>query len=392
MDAHILIIGLCLVLIASFFYNYLLKKFQISPVLLLILTGIGLKLASAHFGVNFNISSNFLAVCGTLGLIAIVLEASFDLKVNASNRRMVVSTFLIATLIMLLSMLAVAAIFWVTYQVSWLRAILYALPFAIVSSAIVLPSITKLTEKKREFLAFDSIFSDIVGVLIFNFVVASEFKSVASLLNGFSSLMLMLLLSIAVSIPLALLINRNHSPNRHVFILAVLILVYALAKVWHLSALILILIFGLTLNNIHLLFSRTRFKSWFNLPLLEQELAKLCELTSIFAFVIRTVFFVVLGYSLNLSLLLNWSVILLGLAIVGLIYGVRLLILKIFLQYDLLTATLTAPRGLITVLLFYQIPNKFAIDKFNSGVVFFVVVVTSLVMSFELVRQARHVN
>lgn len=38
------------------------------------------------------------------------------------------------------------------------------------------------------------------------------------------------------------------------------------------------------------------------------------------------------------------------------------------------------PRGLITILLFYGIPETFKLSKFNEGILFFVILVTSLIM------------
>jgi hypothetical protein len=42
------------------------------------------------------------------------------------------------------------------------------------------------------------------------------------------------------------------------------------------------------------------------------------------------------------------------------------------------------PRGLVTILLFYSIPAEKSLGNFNTGVLFFVVVVTSLLMALGL--------
>ncbi|NNF01606.1 MAG: hypothetical protein HKN22_02890, partial [Bacteroidia bacterium] len=39
-----------------------------------------------------------------------------------------------------------------------------------------------------------------------------------------------------------------------------------------------------------------------------------------------------------------------------------------------------APRGLITIILFLSIPASYHIDRFSEGVVFFVIIVSSLIM------------
>ena len=48
-----------------------------------------------------------------------------------------------------------------------------------------------------------------------------------------------------------------------------------------------------------------------------------------------------------------------------------------------------APRGLISILLFYAIPEEFQVHDFESGVLFIVIIVTSLVMAFSLMSQKK---
>jgi hypothetical protein len=60
----------------------------------------------------------------------------------------------------------------------------------------------------------------------------------------------------------------------------------------------------------------------------------------------------------------------------------------IFLRYLLKTSSaplaLIAPRGLITILLFYSIPTGMRIGKLSEGVLFVVIVLTSLAMTLGL--------
>jgi hypothetical protein len=41
---------------------------------------------------------------------------------------------------------------------------------------------------------------------------------------------------------------------------------------------------------------------------------------------------------------------------------------------------LLMPRGLITILLFYGIPQQFKLNTFNNGILFFVILITSVLM------------
>ena len=49
-------------------------------------------------------------------------------------------------------------------------------------------------------------------------------------------------------------------------------------------------------------------------------------------------------------------------------------------------ATLIAPRGLITLLLFYSIPKELLNQNFNGGILLFVIIISSLLMTYGLIR------
>lgn len=387
MGLDTILILLSSLLIGSFFYNFLLDRFQIPPVLLLITTGIILKAVSELvYGQALTFPRESLALFGTLGLITIVLEAVLDLKIAQHNYRKVAFALLGATLTIIISVLAITFLIYAAYPVDLRIAFVYATPLSIVSSAIVIPSIAKLTPQLKEFLVFESIFSDIVGVLAFNFLTLVDFNNLYTLGEFSFSLVSMLVLSAAVSIPLALVMNYSKRSHQHIFILAILVFMYAVAKHFHLSALILILIFGLLLNNIPLLFSKTRFKKLFDHQSMQDELDGMQKLTGEFAFIIRTFFFVLFGYSINLALLANLKAIWLGLSITLIIYLARYLSFRGIRSSDAILNSLIAPRGLITVLLFYQIPDKLKFAGFDQGIIFLVVILSSLIMSVELIH------
>lgn len=98
-------------------------------------------------------------------------------------------------------------------------------------------------------------------------------------------------------------------------------------------------------------------------------------------FLVRTFFFVVFGYSLQWDLILKLNVILLSFGIVAIIFGLRFGFFKLLAKKHLFPEFLIAPRGLITVLLFYSIPQDLQIGSVNLGSVFLVVVVTAITMA-----------
>ena len=65
-------------------------------------------------------------------------------------------------------------------------------------------------------------------------------------------------------------------------------------------------------------------------------------------------------------------------------YSKRLLLTFALFGSDVYPKVLIAPRGLITILLFYSIPAEFKTDIFDPGILLYVVLITGFVMSFAL--------
>jgi hypothetical protein len=63
--------------------------------------------------------------------------------------------------------------------------------------------------------------------------------------------------------------------------------------------------------------------------------------------------------------------------------------LRIFLGVDINPQGWIAPRGLITILLFYNIPEAVQVKGFNSGILLFIIIVTSLIMTFAMIYDKR---
>ncbi len=99
------------------------------------------------------------------------------------------------------------------------------------------------------------------------------------------------------------------------------------------------------------------------------------------AFVVRTFFFVIFGLTIAITSLFNIDVAIISLLIIASIYIIRFVILRIFVGSDILPQLFIAPRGLITVLLFYAIPKEAEIATFEPGILLFVIIGTSLIMT-----------
>lgn len=381
MNTYLFLIVFCLILIGSFFFNYLQKKLHISAVILLLLSGVILQLALP----TLSISDAYLKIFGTLGLLIIVLEAVVDLEVHGHNYKMFLMALCVSIVIVVLTSALIAWGFMLAYNLSLHAAVIYAIPLSIVSSAIVIPSLSNLEGVTKEFLILESIFSDIIGVLLFNFLISSNEIDLVNISKFSMNFTFMLIISLITTIILGIALSRDKIKNLHILILAVLILTYSIAKWFHLSALLLILIFGVFLRNLPMILN-TRFGmrclgNYLNHVTIHKNLHSMRDLIEDLGFIVRSIFFVLLGYSIKLSSLISLKVILLGFMVVVITYAIRWAILHRSFTSNVVLATTMAPRGLITVLLFFQIPNELQSQLFDEGITFFVVIASTLIMS-----------
>lgn len=381
MNTYLFLIVFCLILIGSFFFNYLQKKLHISAVILLLLSGVILQLALPML----SISDAYLKIFGTLGLLIIVLEAVVDLEVHGHNYKMFLMALCVSIVIVVLTSGLIAWGFMLAYNLSLHAAVIYAIPLSIVSSAIVIPSLSNLEGVTKEFLILESIFSDIIGVLLFNFLISSNEIDLVNISKFSMNFTFMLIISLITTIILGIALSRDKIKNLHILILAVLILTYSIAKWFHLSALLLILIFGVFLRNLPMILN-TRFGmrclgNYLNHVTIHKNLHSMRDLIEDLGFIVRSIFFVLLGYSIKLSSLISLKVILLGFMVVVITYAIRWAILHRSFTSNVVLATTMAPRGLITVLLFFQIPNELQSQLFDEGITFFVVIASTLIMS-----------
>ncbi|MFD0796444.1 hypothetical protein ACFQZJ_03160 [Maribacter chungangensis] len=110
------------------------------------------------------------------------------------------------------------------------------------------------------------------------------------------------------------------------------------------------------------------------------------------ALVVRTFFFVVFGPSIVITSLLNLKVSLISLRIINSIYTIRFVIWKVFEVNDILPRLFVAPRGLLTVLLFYAIREEAQIVNFESGFLLFIIISTSLIMTWAMLKDKKKIN
>lgn len=390
LSSYNLIIEASVIIILSFWFNGISKKTNIPSVLMLIILGIFLQYVLRYFVPEALDFSGGLELLGIVGLIMIVLEAALELELKREKLWPILKSLVIALIGLIGSAYVAALILFqfipdMTMQSAWL----YATPLSILSSAIIIPSVSGLSDAKKEFHIYESTFSDIIGIMMFYYLIGGLNPAEDAGAVGFAgNLILTIVIGLVASYAIILIFQQIKSQAKLFLLIAVLLLLYAIGKKFHLSSLIIILIFGLVIANVKLFFPG-KTAIFLENEKIKQIYHELHIITLETAFVVRTFFFVVFGLSIAISSLLSINVVFISLLIIASIYIIRFLILRVFLGKDILPQLFIAPRGLITVLLFYAIPAEAQIEGFESGILLFVIIATSLVMTWAMIRDKR---
>jgi len=379
-----------LVVIISYLFNLLANRFSIPSVLLLLLLGMGMHGLVKALGLHTPEMTPILEVLGIIGLIMIVLEASLDLELSGEKRGLISRAFFTALVNLVISAMAVGGVMILYLGVDLTTGLLYAVPLCIMSSAIIIPSVSSLDHEKREFMIYESTFSDILGIMLFYFLISSmETQGFGEMsLSVLLNLSLTVLVSVAASYFLIFLFQKIRTELKLFLLIAVLILLYSLSKMFHLSSLLIILVFGMLLSNRHIFFPGKMGKI-----LNEKQMSGIFEnfkiITLETSFVVRTFFFVIFGFTILLSSLLDLKVWLVSAVILVILYGVRYLYFRLIIRKRIFPDIWLAPRGLITILLFFSIPENLIVEEFNTGILLLVILVSSVTMAIALIRFRR---
>ncbi|MDF1695785.1 MAG: cation:proton antiporter [Saprospiraceae bacterium] len=389
----VIIILASVILVISYLFGLVARRTNVPSVLLLILLGIGISEYLKTYGISSYGIMPILRILGIIGLIMIVLEAAMDLKISKEKYSLIGKSFISAFVILMLTATSIAGIIVFLFDASFLAAMLYGAPLAIISSAIIIPSIENMVQHKKEFIIYESAFSDIFGIMAFYFSL-SLLQSANNGLSVMLSFLFYLLLSVVVAIVSSYIIvfffKDMKSPSRLFLLVAILFILYSGSELLNLYPLIIVLGFGLALANHEKFF--TILRNTYN-PETEDSIIKIKKefqlITSETAFVLRTFFFVVFGMTINLSSLLSFNVFMISIAILSAIYLSRFVILKLLLKDGVMPELTLAPRGLLTILLLYSIPASLEVTEFDQGIFLYVILITSLVMTYGLILDGR---
>jgi len=339
---------------------------------------------------NYNLDpdyTNALEVLGIVGVIIIVLEAALDLELKREKWPVIWKSFTIAFISLVLTTFAIS--FFIRFffsNIEFLAAIVYAIPLSVLSSSIIIPSVTNLSNHKREFLIYEGTFSDILGIMVFYMIIenldVSGVQDLAFSIGG--NLFITVVVSAFLSYILLYIIQNIRGDARFFLFLSILVLLYAIGKLLHLSSLIMILMFGILLRN-HKVVLFKQLEVWLKDERIDNVFNEFRMIINETSFLVRTLFFVVFGMTLPLTSLLSSYVWLISGIFLVVTYLLRLILYLGIERKDIMPQIFVAPRGLISILLFFAIPASLKREGFESGVLFVVIISTSVIMAMSLI-------
>lgn len=384
LSTELILIILGSVVVLSYIFSVLSRYIKVPSVLLLLASGIILRFIANAEHWDIALPAQITELLGVTGLIMIVLEAGLDLKLGKEKINLIRNSFFSALFILLLSAAAISCALYYWLHEPLINCIVYAIPLSIMSGSIVIPSIHTLSDNKKEFLVYEASFSDIMGILFFNYFVAGEVTSLISIGSFFLNIVIAVILSLIFSLLLLFILTRSKLNIKFFLVFSLLIILYEAGKMMHLPSLIIILVFGLIMNNWQMV-RLPRISRFFKKEEVQETTHLLHMVTAESSFLIRTFFFILFGFSMDLSTLADQYVLLTGSAIVLILLLARFLYLKFFLKENIYPEVAFIPRGLITILLFYKIPDNLQLRNFNEGILFFVILVSGFIMMLGMI-------
>lgn len=386
-DPYLIIIFFSALIVFSYLFTQMSKVTKIPSVIFLIGTGVALQYVVKFFDFEIPNLNQPLSLLGVVGLMMIVLEGALDIKIHRTKLKTILAAFATSILILgLTNSLIAGVLFTLSDSVSTFSdAFLFAIPLSVVSSAIVIPSVHTLIPAKRDFMILEATLSDIFGIMLFEFWLIEPHvgQTVAEAIS--MNVLISVVVSVLLSYIMVYVFHKIKTEIKFFLFLAILALLFSIGEYLHYSALMIILIFGVILNNTHAFF-RGFLKRIINDDKVKGIRNEFVLITNETSFLIRTFFFVVFGLTMNLDGLVDPNAIIIAVAVMGVIYVIRVLNLKVFIRSTIFPQMLIAPRGLVTILLFNKIVEHYdGVTPFNEGVLALVIIGTNLVMMMGLI-------
>ncbi|MFV0305287.1 MAG: cation:proton antiporter [Moheibacter sp.] len=388
-DSQYIIILISILIIFSYLFDLFARKTKFPSVILLMVTGIVGRTVADYFGYEILYMDQLIPLMGSIGLVLIVLEGALELEVTKKKLKIIGRSFLSALTLLVAISAALTYVFTHYMDLPFESAFLHAVALSVISSAVAIPSASSLEEDDKEFVVYESTFSDILGIMLFNYAL-DQFAHKEPLLGvapiGFMVLKisLVILFSAIVVWLLFQLMGRLNHKVKFFLIFAILMIVYSLGKYYHSPLLVTIFVFGIFLANTQSFFPRFVRR---NLPIRKatEGLHEFHLLTAESTFLVRTFFFLLFGFLITINDFIDdWNIYTTG----GIIIVTMLIIRTIyFLTVERKRSKALiffSPRGLISILLFWRLQSgeysHFKSELINEQVLFVVIVGTMIVM------------
>jgi len=373
-----IIITICSLLLIAYLFDISSALTKIPSVILLLALGMLAKVATGFLPLRIPDLNQVLPILGTIGLILIVLEGALELELNRSKATVIKKTFLIALIPILLLALIMAIVLNQYYAVPFRIGLVNSLPFCVISSAIAIPSVRNIISSDREFVIYESSFSDILGVLIFNFILLNDVFNAMSFVYFAFQILVIIVISFLSVLGLSFLLSRIKNHITYTPIILSIILIYASTKHYHLPGLVFILIFGLFLGNFET-FKRYKWIEKLRPEKLDKEVVKFKEITYEATFLVRALFFLLFGFLIDPVELVNTHTLPWAAGIVAMILVIRYITLRVS-KLSIYPLQFIAPRGLITILLYISILPELSVPLVNNSLVIQTILISVLVM------------
>lgn len=373
-----IILTLCILVLLAYIFDFTSARTKIPSVILLLILGGLVQQVCSLLGISLLNLQSVLPVLGNIGLVLIVLEGSLELELNRSKLPLIGKTVIVAAVPIFIFAFTLAFVLQYMGGNGFKNCLANAIPMSIISSAIAIPSVRYFLKADKEFITYESSLSDIVGVILFNFIVLHTSFGVLTFTSFFIQIFFIIIISFVATGALSFLLSRIDHHVKFVPIIFLVILIYEVSKILNLPSLVFILVLGLFLNNLNEI-KHIHFIQKLQPRVLRIEIRKFKEITIEATFLVRALFFLMFGYAIRLEELLDTRALAWSVGITAGIFLIRIITLKVA-KVKLMPLAFIAPRGLITILLFLSVKPEMQVPLINRSVLIQVIILSSLVL------------
>ncbi len=301
----------------------------------LFLMGLGVLLGPVLGYADAQQVSKLAPYLGTLALIIILFDGGLNLQFMKVLQETPLA-LLYSVVVFTGSVLGVAALYVWGLHGQWLQGLLLGAILGGTAAAIILPVVSQLPtlrEPIKVLVSLDSAFSEVFVVVIALAIMGSfteaggRFGVVREIFHSFFDALV--LAALAGAVWARLLTWLAGQTLSYMLTLAAILVLYYVAEMLGASGAITILLFGLVLANMESLAGRLvrplRVLIGYELDqakfVLDEFLKRINEEL---AFLVRTFFYVLLGLIVDFSRF-NWSIVVWGCALFGIVFGIRVI-------------------------------------------------------------------